>query len=85
MDLADIRGRSVHAYTLRPDRRQFRLFLGGARLLVVSSWIGDDGHPRLEVDLVVPHAAEPHRPAEPASPHLEHRASRQRRETTGQG
>ena len=85
MDLADIRGRSVREYALRADHRQFRLFLGGERMLLVSSWMGEDGHPRLDVDLVVPQASEPRPPHERATPHLEHRASQQRQDPTDRG
>jgi hypothetical protein len=52
VELADIRGRAVREYALRPDCRQFRLFLDEEHILLVSAWIDSHGEPRLDLDLL---------------------------------
>lgn len=70
VELADIRGRAVREYALRPDRRQFRLFLDEEHLLLVSAWIDGQGTPRLDLDLLTLPGLEAH--IRRRHPHVRH-------------
>jgi flagellar basal body rod protein FlgF len=52
LELATLKGRTLRQCALRPDGRQLRLFLDGDGLLLVSAGTGEDGAPRLELDVV---------------------------------
>jgi hypothetical protein len=54
--LTALRGHSVAGATLRSDRRQLRIEMSDRVMLVIGVELDEGGHPRLEVDVVRPHA-----------------------------
>jgi len=47
-----LNGHTVHHVEIRSDCRQLKVTLDNGQLLLVSVLLGDDGKPRLDVDLV---------------------------------
>lgn len=52
--LGAVRGQGIVEATIRPDLRQLRLAFWGGSILVVGAGNDEDGHGRLEVDIVRP-------------------------------